>query len=218
MIKSTRYKSSFAMILLSVITWGGAQAETAVDESYSIISDSDFQNVKRSIEVRLDEKVSEVELESIAKELKSNEQKNYERTFITYYLESMKVGSGAWATSHFAPQLEVKILGSTFEEGARLNLAEKSIPRDVVGVWLDERPYVGSIVTIYREGTNVRMETKFEDGSGFSKKMTETKYSNRTKLVEVGGNAHDEYFVLDNKGNLQAGGRNGIFLKYKNIK
>jgi len=94
----------------------------------------------------------------------------------------------------------------------------KGTSRDVVGIWMDDRPYVGATITIYRENSKLYLESKYKDGSGSTEEMTETKINIGTKLVEKGGNPHGEYFVLNKKGNLQAGGNNGIFLKYKKLK
>src|ERR1039458_10482874 len=60
--------------------------------------------------------VSEEVLRAIATKLKNSDHGTYERTFISYYLPGMKVGSGAWATSHFDPDLEICILGVRSEE------------------------------------------------------------------------------------------------------
>lgn len=197
---------------------GKVQAETIEGATYSIISDRDFRDIRRNIDVRLDKKVSSEALRKIAQRLKKMERKKYERTFIAYYLPNMKVNAGAWATTHFDPRLEVKILGLTAEEEENMARAAKSTSRVVVGIWLDDRPYAGATVTIYRENKKLYLESKYKDGSSSIDEMTESQSSTGTKLVEKGGNKHGEYFVLDKKGNLQAGGNNGIFLKYKKLK
>jgi hypothetical protein len=43
--------------------------------------------------------------------------RKYERVFICYYLPGMEVGAGAWATGHFNPELEVKVLGKGWQDG-----------------------------------------------------------------------------------------------------
>lgn len=194
------------------------QAETVEGATYSIISDNNSGGVKRSIEVRLDKKVSADRLRMIALKLKNMERKKYERIFISYYLPNMEIGAGGWATSHFTPELEVIILGLTAEKEEKMTQAAKSTSRDVVGIWMDERPYIGATITIYRENKKLYLKSKYKDGSGSTEEMTETQSTIGTKLVEKGGNPHGEYFVLDKKGNLQAGGSHGIFFKYKKIR
>lgn len=84
------------------------EEEAHVD--YSILESHTIPGIKRSLDVRLNERVSELTLQRIALELKARDPRNYERTFICYYLPGMKVGSGAWAITHFNPNLEVEIL------------------------------------------------------------------------------------------------------------
>lgn len=218
MISSLKYFPYFIAIFVLSAMLGTVQAEAVDGATYSIISDNDFRDVKRSIDVRLDKKVSVEALRTIAQKLKNMERKKYERTFIGYYLPNMEVGAGAWATSHFDPELEVRILGLTAEEEEKMARAANSTSRDVVGIWMDDRPYVGAMITIYRENKKLYLESKYKDGSGSTEEITETQSTIGTKLVEQGGNPHGEYFVLDKKGNLQAGGNNGIFLKYKKLR
>lgn len=196
---------------------GAANAQDRQGITYSVISDKDFQGVRRSIDVRLDRKASLEELRSIAMELKARERRNYERTFIAYYLPGMKAGSGAWATSHFDPEIEVKILGLTSSKEAEMVQHEKSQSRDIVGIWVDERPYAGSTLTLYRDRGKLYLESKYEDGSGSTDEMAESRTSNGMKLVEKGGNPHGEYFVLDASGDLFAGDAEGVFMKYNKI-
>ena len=187
------------------------------DVTYTLISDTVFQQTRRTIELRLNKKVSKEVLATIASSLKKHERKDFERTFILYYLPDMEVGSGAWATTHYNPKLEVKILGLTLEDEEKMIQEAKNINRDIVGIWKDENPYVPSTVTIYRENGNLYLATKYKDGSSSVEEMTESDSETGTKLVEKGGNRFGEYFILDNQKNLHAGGNNGIFRTYKKV-
>lgn len=52
-----------------------------------IISDiSSLQNTKRTVKIRLDERVDEATLQAIAYKIKKMEQHKYHNTFINYYL------------------------------------------------------------------------------------------------------------------------------------
>jgi len=187
------------------------------DVIYSIISDKDFQQVRRTINVRLNKKVSKGALKTIATQLKGLERLAFERTFIIYYLPDMKVGSGAWATTYYDPNLVVKILGLTLEAEEKMIQEAKNITRDIVGIWKDENPYVPSTVTLYRDAGKLYLATKYKDGSSSVEEMAESDSENGTKLVEKGGNRFGEYFILDRQKNLHAGGKNGIFRTYKKV-
>lgn len=86
-----------------------AEASTST-YSYTVINDDEVQGIKKSLDIRLEKELSEEELYSLANEIKSKIKGQYQNVFISYYLPSMEVGKGAWATSHFTPSLQVKIL------------------------------------------------------------------------------------------------------------
>lgn len=86
------------------------------DVTYTIIDENTILGVKRSLDLRLNRKVSMEVLKSIAMKLKNLDSNKYERTFIEYYLPGTEIGAGAWATTHFNPKLEVRILSLTVEQ------------------------------------------------------------------------------------------------------
>lgn len=206
-------RNFFYIVTMSILA---ALASTVQAAEYSVISESESNNYKRSIDVRLSEKVSEKELRAIAMELKESEKKAYDRTFIIYLLPDMEVNSGAWATTHFNPDLEVQILGFTLEQEQKMARDAASETRDLVGVW--EAESLGARLTLYRENGKLYLDAKYAEGSDSIEEMIETKSATGTQLVGKGGNPHGDYIVLDGKGNLQAEDGYGIFLKYKKIK
>lgn len=73
-----------------------------------------------------------------------------DRYFILYYLPDMKIGSGAWATSHFNPSLSVNIQGISDRDQAKMTC--NPLPKGVlVGKWFDNRPYVENTMIIYKK-------------------------------------------------------------------
>ena len=80
---------------------------------YTIINEEKFLNIKTSLDIRLEFEVNKETITKIANELRKDGRRNYQRVFINYYLPGMEVGKGAWALSHFNPNLEVQILGFT---------------------------------------------------------------------------------------------------------
>lgn len=64
----------------------------------------------RILDIQLDRAVSEEVITTIANMLRDGDERSYERTYIVYYLPGMEPGAGGWATSHFDPDLEVRIL------------------------------------------------------------------------------------------------------------
>ncbi len=69
---------------------------------------------KCSYDILIGTKYSKKDLTAIAYELKSLSPV-VKRIFITYYLPCMEIGAGAWATSHFLPELSVNTYDAVLE-------------------------------------------------------------------------------------------------------
>lgn len=179
------------------------------DVSYTVLSDEATPPYKRSLDVLLNEKVSEDVLTTIAHELRSRDARTFERTFIVYYLPGMEVGTGGWATSHFNPDLKVAILGTTQDQELTLTAGRPSPGRDVVGTWLDDRPFMASRLTIYRSGGQLVLEQRYPDGSSGDSRLRERVTPAGRRFEEVGRQTGD-YFLLDARGDLQIRDAEGL--------
>jgi hypothetical protein len=81
---------------------------------FTVTSDEYLGKIKRTVEVVLKQRISESELTEIAKALKGQANQSTERTFIGYRIGSE---TGAyWATTHYDPDLDVRIIGMTAAE------------------------------------------------------------------------------------------------------
>ena len=135
---------------------------------YTIISDDELQNIKRSVNVRLTERMTEAELTAIAYAIKGKKSKSYERTFIEYYLPGMDTKDYAWAATHFNPDLKVSVLGASKELLERVLKSETQAKQagenfEIVGRW-DTRS--GCVVTIKKQNGEDIINVHFPDGSG----------------------------------------------------
>ena len=173
--------------------------ENLKDVSYTIISDKKSGPAKRSIDVRLKKKLNKETLNEIAIRLKSSDGRTYTRTFISYYLTNMEVGSGAWATSHYNPNLEVKILGLSLEAEKTSKSKPLDPGKDVIGLWYDERPHVGAKILLYRKNGDYYIDTKYNDGSGSTTKLSEKKIGSSIRLEETKGSSFGEYWLLEGR-------------------
>lgn len=187
------------------------------DVTYTIIGTDILPGIKRSLDIRLNRKTSEDVLRLIAIKLKNADEREYQRTFIVYFLPGMRVGGGAWATTHFDPNLTVRILGLTSEEESSLISEPQKPSREVIGRWLDETPFIGGRITIYRERGKLHMERKFKDGSSLSKDMVEKSSSRGRRFEEREGSSVGEYYLIDRQGNLQVGDQDGLIAIAKKI-
>lgn len=82
------------------------------EKSYTIIKDESVQGVKRSVDVLLEHEIPENQLKQIARRIMSTKGPPPDRTFISYYVSWQTGSSNAWATTHFDPDLDVRIIGT----------------------------------------------------------------------------------------------------------
>ena len=195
-----------------------SQTPTIPDDApYSIIDSNTVAGVKRSLNVRLSKKVSEETLRAIALKLKSQDSQDYDRTFITYYLPGMTVGAGAWATTHFTPELEVRILGLSAEEEKKLSAEPVPANREIIGQWLYDTPFLGRRITIFRKSGKLYIERKFKDGSSSNQEILEKKSSLGRRFNAVESSISGDHWVLDASGNLQIRDSDGLLGTAKKI-
>ena len=184
-------------LFLSCSSREPALDEVVEDVSYEIINASRVPGVQCRLDVRLSRKVGEEALRSIALKLREEESEEYERMFIAYELPGMMPGAGAWATSHFNPDLKVEILGMTIEESAQT----PAVPGgELVGRWLDQG-IVGGWYTIMVRDKNLIGEWKFTDGSSIEEKLIESADSGRRRFGKK-ENPYGEYYVIESDGRL----------------
>ncbi len=180
------------------------------DVSYSVIDTNIVPGIKRSLDVRLNKKVSEDVLRAIALELKANDSLQYDRTFIVYYLPGMAVGDGGWATTHFDPTLDVRILGLTGQEQQALAAEPAPSNREVIGSWLDEITYAGSRITIYQKDGSLYVEWKFKDGSSLQEELVEKPSPLGRRFDKKEGSSFGDHWIINQEGNLQIRDNDGL--------
>lgn len=130
----------------------------------------------------------------------------------------MAPGAGAWATSHFNPNLEVRILGTTIEEEKTLKGKSEKLPGEIIGQWLDEVPYVCAKYTLIKNNGKIIMRQKFKNGSSSEKEMVQKNQSGRLRFEEKGGNDFGEYYLIERNGNLGAYDSDGFIRTMSAIK
>jgi len=185
---------------------------------YSVIEKSTLRSIKCTIDISLEKKVSKDFLHKLALKLRKAEPIKYDRMFIFYYLPGMTPGSGAWATSHFSPNLEVRVLGTTIQQEKALRSKSKDSSGKIIGEWLDESPYVGGKYTFLRRKGKIIMMIKFKDGSGSEEEMIQKNQSGKLRFEEKRGNDFGEYYLIERNGNLGVYDNAGLIKTMRSIK
>jgi hypothetical protein len=205
--------------LICFVSCGTKETQDAVSNEikYTIINEEKMENIKTSIDVRLESEANKEIITKIANKLRKDGRRNYQRVFINYYLPGMEVGNGAWALSHFNPNLEVQILGFTKEEKTQLLENTSPLESNLIGRWIDNTPYSGGVITISRNANILELSIKYKDGSKSSKKLIEKIVNGQKRWIEE-DNVFGEYYVLNNDGNLSIYDTEGLVKTYPKIK
>lgn len=215
-------KLSFKILLLPItliILSGCSEAASndgiPADVVATVISRVYTMPIKASFDIRLNKRVSKLTLKNLAKKItRFIDNNNYKRIYINYYLEGMQVNSGAWATTHYDPNLKVIILGSTPEEYKRNTTREKSnLNHQVVGEWFFQGGYTARKVTIYKEKNTTYSKSKFKDGSVLLKVVKLIKSKGVTRVIFNEPNGGSDYYIINKVGELEAWDEDGFFDK-----
>ena len=174
-------------------------------------------SIKLSIDIRLEQKVSKGFLQKLALKLRQGEPIKYDRIFICYLLPGMTPGAGAWATSHFNPNLEVKIWGTTIEEEKVLMSKPKNSSDNIIGEWLDDSSY-GAKYTLIKRNGKIIMICKYKDGSGSEEEMIQKKQLGKLCFEEKEGNDFGEYYLIESNGRLAIYDNSGFGFSIRPIK
>ena len=157
--------------------------------------------IRKNIVVRLNEKISEATLRAIALELKSGDSRHYDRSFIVHYLPEMPVGADGWATTHFAPGLDVRILGITSEKTPESLDPLASTTREGIGSWSDDRN--GTQIVMYQDRGKPYVERYFNDGSVLKEELVEKASPLGQRFESKSGPSLGDHWVIEASGKLQ---------------
>jgi hypothetical protein len=181
---------------------------TPHDLTYSVTNVLRLSPMKVSLDVRLNRRATETELRSVAIELRDKEAAGAEQIFIVYYLPEMKVDSGGWATTHFRPDLDVRILGLTLEQFDALTQPENADDRELIGRWLDDTPLAGRRISIFRADQQVCAEQTFSDLSSIREELDEEQSGDIQRFKKR--SAPGVFYTINNDGHLEIHDREGL--------
>ena len=185
------------------------------DLRYEIINETTSQNQRRSLDVRLSRKVEAEVLEALAIQLRDQAPRRFARTFIVYYLPGMEADAGGWATSHFNPALEVRILGSPVGGGSLLDRLGSEHGEALVGVWENNQPGFAGTFAIFRTESGFGLERIHPDGSVGRKDLVE-RPSQVGRRFEDPENRFGEFYLVRG-GNLELHDGEGMVFRARPV-
>lgn len=180
---------------------------------HNILEDTVKSNIKRTVEVELPKRLDETELTRLAEYIKGLSDKEVERTFIGYRIIGSDPKQAYWATTHYNPSLEVKIMGESSTNYEKMK--GQDLPEgDVIGSWMVNRG-MEYRMTAYNKDGQTYLRSGYGDGTSTDDLYILTESDKGTKLEEE-DNGFGEYFIINSEGELEFWSDNGNYYTAKN--
>lgn len=161
---------------------------------FEIITTEEMMPYKKSFDIRVEtingKYPTKQQLSEISKFLRSKSS-IAKKTFVCFYLPNMVVGNGAWATGHYDPNLEVKILGITNEAKELFLRKSKITHENIIGEWIDEG-LMSRKITIFRKANKYYVGRLFFDGSSGEEALVKK----GLKYFDKDSTSSDHYVIL----------------------
>ncbi|WDP87536.1 MAG: DUF2971 domain-containing protein [Desulfobacter sp.] len=185
--------------------------------NYSILHKSYNQYTKKgTIEIQLQEKITEKQLQKIGSDLKKKLFRRADKVFMSYFLPEDMNGAETWATTHCElGDFKIQILGFSLEQEIELIKSFKADTRNIVGRWLDPSPFSNHGLILFKENGSFLLERKFSDGSNSIKVLKPSETNGGIRYDEIEDNTHGEYFIVDDDGYLHYFSKEEEFMKLK---
>lgn len=170
--------------------------------SYHIVKDESSVSLeKNQLTVWINQKLTEEQIATLAETIFNS--KPRQRRFYIFYLLSEKPSDFYWATSHFDPELDIQILGSSPQQDKKMSkISNAIIDGTVVGKWKEDK-YTSSSYIIYKKNGKIFMKIIFSDGQTSEDELSEKKMSNGIRYNYKYGGYGNEYFILNSNRELE---------------
>ncbi|PQP06347.1 hypothetical protein C5612_00855 [Pseudomonas frederiksbergensis] len=206
--------AQFFGVLATVLSFAASAASSSFQGvNYSVVSDKSKRDIKRAVEVVLDERLDQPTLEALANQIKNSNPMSFQRTFISWRIKG-EDGGGYWAKTDFDPTLTVRFLGTTVAEYNKLKASSTATEGEVFGSWLSNWGTDYKMVG-YRKSGKIFIRSTFKDGSSGAREFVSKKISGRSVLIDAEGSDFGEYFLVNEQGDLEFWGENGAFYTAK---
>ena len=129
----------------------------------------------------------------------------------------MKVDAGAWASTHFNPNLKVEILGATIEQAQKLmEPIARNNNQKLIGNYFKDRGFKCRI-SIFKENGKIFKQDVYLDGSQGTQEFKGSQTSQGLRLDGIEGNDFGEFYLINKNGNLESRDDQGLIETLKKI-
>ena len=175
-------------------------------------------NNKGDLSIRLQNKLTIEELTKLGKELKEKLFNNLDVTYINYYIPEINLDA-AWAITHFfQDKQDFQIIGISISKEEEFMEIINNEKRNVIGQWVDESPYGGGLITLFKKDKKVFLENIYKDRSKSLKEQISIDISEGTKYEDKQPSGSEEYIIVDKMGLLKYFDPDGLVFEIKKQK
>ena len=177
-------------------------------------------NGNRTVWAQISNRITEQQIAQFAKEIRDSKKEKYDRTFIFLILPHQKAKNNeAWATCHFTPELEIRILGNTQEEYEKMSSSLNIPEKDIIGKWIND--FIIKRTIIYHKKNNKKYITLIDPtGKKQTFEVVETAFRGRTILKPKKDFllTYGAYLSIGNNGDLIQWDDEGEIRRFKNLR
>lgn len=167
--------------------------------TYNVLEEKINTSLKKSnIRIELSDRIAEADLRTLALAIKEQRQ-GLERLWIYYTVKKDSQFGLLWATTHFTPELEIQIHGTTIEQ-AKLSSGLNVPDAEVIGRWHDPAG-PGQKLMIYRRAGKYFLRTVLPSQDFYESELRLRKERGKQRFDYV-EDMHGEYFVISTDGEL----------------
>jgi hypothetical protein len=184
--------------------------------AYRIVAE-EKTDTSRTVDVRVERRLGETDIGSIANAVVNREQRPYLRTIVNFSLPSARTGEPPWASATLVREVRVKIPGLRLDEEQQFTAEARADKRDQVGSWLTSTPATPGRLTIYRENKRLFAEWRMRSGVRSLDEVTETRVSAGRRFDLKSGNT-DDHFLVTHAGDLEIRAKGALIAVAERIK
>ena len=174
-------------------------ADTA--PAYRVVVDQKG-DAARTVEVRLDRRLDNIELSAIVNAIIDREPRAYPRTTVNFLLETTRPADGPWASATSLRETQIRVPGLTAEEERGYRADAASDRRNVIGSWLTSTPATPGRLTLYREHDRLMLDWQMRGSLARVSELAETPIPAGTRLDHIDG-TFETHFILSRDGALE---------------
>lgn len=177
--------------------------------TYTITKDDHRNGMPRKVEAVLSHRVSESELEKVARAIRDDFSGTPPRTFIGLRVEG-QVDRAYWANASFQPEYQASIIGLDAKAYRALADLDLDSYPTMISSWMQDGS-LGHLMVLYKVKNTYKLDRIFPDGG----KRTETYFAKnlddqRLRLQQP-DDENGEYYVLLPNGDLEGWSSNGKY-------